>query len=74
MLLINRYEDESIIINGNIEVKILRPQRFINVADFQVRKVRLGITAPKNISVHRKEVQEEIDRESNIAVGLTSES
>ena len=27
-------------------------------------QVRLGITAPKDVSVHRKEIQEAIDREN----------
>lgn len=64
MIILTRYEDESIIINGNIEVKVLRPRGFIGDPDFLVRKVRLGITAPRVIPVHRKEVQEAIDREN----------
>lgn len=67
MLIIQRIEDESIIINGNIEVKVLRPRGFIDDPDFPVRKVRLGITAPRDISVHRKEVQDAIDKEKNLS-------
>lgn len=58
MLVLERDIDESIVIDGNIEVSII-----------DVRKgniVRLGITAPKSISVHRKEIQEAIDREKSL--------
>ena len=58
MLVVSRYKEESIIIGGNIEVVIV---------DIRGEKVRLGITAPKDISVHRKEIQEAIDREKNLS-------
>jgi carbon storage regulator len=53
MLILSRKKDESIIINGNIR---------ITVVDFRGDKVRLGIDAPKDIIVHRQEVQEAIER------------
>jgi len=59
MLVVSRNKEESIIIGGNIEVVIV---------DIRGEKVRLGITAPKDISVHRKEIQEAIDRERTEAV------
>lgn len=68
MLVIGRHKDESIIIDGRIEIIICDIRKLTGNT-----QVRLGITAPKNISIHRKEVQEAINRE-NIAVGLTSES
>ncbi len=52
MLVLTRRKDESIMIDGNIEIKIVR------IAD---DKVRIGIDAPKNVSIHRKEIQEKID-------------
>ena len=58
MLVVSRNKEESIIIGGNIEVVIV---------DIRGEKVRLGITAPKDISVHRKEIQEAIDREKNLS-------
>ncbi len=59
MLSITRKLDESLIINGNIEVMVI---------DIRGNgKVRLGITAPRDVSVHRKEIQEQIDREKNIS-------
>jgi carbon storage regulator len=50
MLVLSRQRDETIIIGDNIEV---------TVVDIRGDKVRLGITAPKDISVHRKEVYED---------------
>ncbi len=37
------------------------------IVDVRGDKVRLGITAPKSIQVHRKEVYEAIQREKNAA-------
>ena len=54
MLVLSRQKNESIIIGDNIEIIIV---------DVRGGKVKLGITAPKNISVHRKEVYEAIQRE-----------
>ena len=59
MLVLDRYVDESIVIDKNIIVTINK---------ITGDKVRLGITAPKSISIHRKEVQEAIDRENKQAV------
>lgn len=57
MLVLGRHKDESIVIGEDIEIVVNRIQCGGNP------KVLLGITAPKNISVHRKEIQEAIDRE-----------
>ena len=54
MLVLSRKKDESIMIGNNIEVTIV---------DVRGDKVRLGITAPKEIPVHRREVYEAIQRE-----------
>jgi len=54
MLVLSRRKDESIIIGDDVEVTIV---------DVRGDKVRLGITAPKNIPVHRREVYEAIQRE-----------
>ena len=66
MLVMERDIDESIIIDGNIEIKIVDVRR-------GGRIVKLGITAPKSIPVHRKEVQEAINREKELSpVSLSS--
>lgn len=53
MLVLSRHVDESIIIGNDIVVTIV-----------QIRgdKVRLGITAPAKVTVHRREVYEAIKR------------
>ena len=53
MLVLSRKKDESIIINDNIVVTIV---------DIKGDKVRLGFQAPKEITIHRKEVAEAIKR------------
>jgi len=58
MLVLSRQRDETIMIGDNIE---------ITVVDIRGDKVRLGITAPKEIPVHRKEVWESIQRENREA-------
>lgn len=47
MLVLSRQRDESIMIGDDIEV---------TVVDIRGEKVRLGISAPQQVSVHRKEV------------------
>ena len=54
MLVLSRQRDETIIIGDDIE---------ITVVDIRGDKVRLGVTAPKHISVHRKEIYEAIKRD-----------
>lgn len=54
MLVLSRQKDESIIIGDDIEITIV---------DVRGDKVRLGINAPRSISVHRKEIYEAIQRE-----------
>jgi carbon storage regulator len=56
MLVLSRQKDESIVIGDDVEVTIV---------DVRGDKVRLGITAPKNIPVHRREIYEAIQREKN---------
>jgi carbon storage regulator len=56
MLVLSRLKDQFIDIDGG------RIQ--ICIVEVRGDKVRIGITAPREISVHRREVQEEIDRES----------
>ena len=58
MLVLSRQRDETIKIGDDIEVTLV---------DIRGDKVRLGITAPKEISVHRKEVYDAIRRENREA-------
>ena len=52
MLVLSRKKDESIVINGSIVVTIV---------EVRGDKVRLGIVAPREVSVHRSEVVEAIE-------------
>lgn len=61
MLVLSRHRDESIIIGDDIVV---------TVVDIRGDKVRLGIAAPIEISVHRQEVYEAIQRENRQASRL----
>lgn len=55
MLILNRKLGETIIIGENIEVKIL---------EVQDGKVKIGIEAPKDISILRKEIYDAVIEEN----------
>ena len=57
MLVLARRLNESIMIGDDIEVVVI---------DIKGDQVKLGIRAPKRVTVHRKEIYEEI-RKENIA-------
>jgi carbon storage regulator len=54
MLVLTREKNESIMVGDSVEIAIV---------DVRGKKVRLGIRAPQEIAVHRKEVYEMIQRE-----------
>jgi carbon storage regulator len=54
MLVLSRHREERIIIGGNI---------VITVVDIRGDKVRIGIDAPIEVSVHREEVALSIEAE-----------
>ncbi len=58
MLVLTRKKDQTIVINDNIEITVL---------DIQGDQVRIGINAPRSVSVHRKEVFLEIRQENKKA-------
>jgi carbon storage regulator len=63
MLVLSRKLFESIVINGDITVQIVDIRGHDGqVIDKRNIKVRLGITAPIQVPVHRSEVQRAIDR------------
>ncbi len=64
MLVLSRQRDETIMIGDDIE---------ITVVDIRGDKVRLGITAPNSVPVHRKEVYDAIKRENLSAAGMNPE-
>lgn len=65
MLVLTRKKNQSIIINDNIEISVL---------DIQGDQVRIGIDAPKSVSIHRKEVFLEIQEENKKAAEVSGVS
>ena len=64
MLALTRKSGESIIIDGNIEITIL---------DIKGDKVRIGVNAPKNVTIHRKEVYNQIKAANQEATNISLE-
>lgn len=71
MLVLSRKKNESIVIDDQITIMII---------EIRGDKVRLGIDAPKNVTVHRKEIFEAISRHNatldgpeRIATGIPAE-
>jgi carbon storage regulator len=60
MLILTRKIGETIIIGDNVKVTVL---------GVEGRQVRLGIDAPKEISVHRQEIYDKIAAENASMVG-----
>ena len=58
MLALTRKKSESIIINDNVEIVVL---------GITGEQVKLGIIAPRTVSIHRKEVYEQIREENKEA-------
>jgi carbon storage regulator len=62
MLVLSRKKDEKIIIGDQITVMVI---------EIRGDKVRLGIEAPKEVSVHREEVYDAIRRERDQERGVS---
>lgn len=63
MLVLTRKKNESIVLNDNIEITIV---------DVQGDQVRIGINAPKSVSIYRKEIFLEIQAENKKAADVKS--
>lgn len=61
MLALTRKKDEAIIIDGGIEIRVL---------DIQDGKVKIGISAPKEVTIHREEIYLEI-QQANMRANAT---
>jgi carbon storage regulator len=59
MLILTRKLGESIVIDGRIHVKVVRVEG---------DSVKIGIEAPSEVPVHRREVYEEIQRSNQLAL------
>ena len=61
MLALTRKKGESIIVDNDIEISIL---------ELRGDQVKIGITAPKEVPIYRKEVYIQIQKENQAAVNL----
>ena len=61
MLALTRKKGEALVINNNIEITVL---------EIRGDQMKLGITAPKDVTVYRKEVYLQIQKENQEAISL----
>ena len=64
MLVLSRKKNESIVINNDITIVVV---------EIRGDKVRLGVEAPKEVPVHRREVYEAIRRNDGADAGRPAE-
>lgn len=64
MLVLTRKLQQSIVIGDEIEVVVL---------EIRGEQVRIGIKAPKNVTVHRKEIYDQIQEENRGAAEVREE-
>lgn len=65
MLVLSRKSNQSLVIDGRITVKVVR---------IEGDAVKLGISAPQDIPVHRQEVYDEIQRNNQRALNRNHRS
>ena len=65
MLVLTRKPDQSIMVGADIEITVL---------EVRGEQVRLGIRAPRAVTVHRKEVFEQISQENRNASASAADS
>lgn len=63
MLVLSRKKDEVIVIGDDIE---------ITVVEVRGDQVKIGVSAPRSVSIHRKEVYDAICRENQEAAKATT--
>ncbi len=61
MLALSRKKNEAIIVNNNVEITIL---------DIKGDQVKLGISAPREVPVYRKEVYVQIQESNKEAMNM----
>lgn len=61
MLALTRKKGESLVINNNIEITVL---------EIRGDQIKLGISAPREVSIYRKEVYLQIQEENKAALNM----
>ncbi|QSQ10408.1 Translational regulator CsrA [Koleobacter methoxysyntrophicus] len=64
MLVLTRKSGQKIIIGDNIRIAVL---------EIQGDQVRIGIQAPRDITIHREEIYEEIQKENKAAIAVNTD-
>lgn len=62
MLALSRKKNEALIVNNNIEITVL---------EIKGEQVKLGISAPKDVPVYRKEVYVQIQEANKEAIDVS---
>ncbi len=65
MLALSRKKNEALVINNNIEISIL---------EIKGEQVKLGISAPKEVPVYRKEVYLQIQESNKNAMSVDTDT
>ncbi|MCQ2749286.1 MAG: carbon storage regulator CsrA [Clostridia bacterium] len=65
MLVLSRKKGESVVIGDEIEISIV---------DIQSEQVKVAISAPRSISVHRKEIYLQIQEENKASAATASDA
>ena len=63
MLALTRKKGEALVLNNNIEITVL---------EVKGDQVKIGIQAPKDVSIYRKEIYLQIQQENEAAMNATS--
>jgi len=63
MLVLSRKKDEVIVIGDDIEVTIV---------DIRGDQIKIGVSAPRSVSIHRKEIYDAIHAENKAASQATA--
>ena len=61
MLALTRKKGESLVVNNNIEITVL---------EIRGDQIKIGIQAPKEVPIYRKEVYLQIQKENEEAIGI----
>ena len=61
MLALTRKKGESLVVNNNVEITVL---------DIRGDQVKIGISAPKDVPINRKEVYLQIQKENEAALNV----